>query len=58
MVSVVVFQLKNGNLKWPIKDNDRNDIDLYTNNTLFVPSAPMGLLCSRQIAQQTLHPGD
>jgi hypothetical protein len=42
-------------LKWPIKDDNDNEIDLYIHNVLYVPNAPMGLLCPQQIAQQTQH---
>jgi hypothetical protein len=42
-----------GLLKWPLRDDNNNEVDLYIQNALFVPKAPMGLLCPQQIAQQT-----
>jgi hypothetical protein len=47
-----------GLLKWPIRDDKNNEIILYIQNALYVPKAPMGLLCQQQIAQQTNKPGD
>jgi hypothetical protein len=47
-----------GTLKWSIRDDNNNEIDLYIKDALYVPSAPMGLLCPQQIAQQTQNPGD
>lgn len=44
-----------GTLKWPIHD-DNNEVELFITDAL--PSAPMGLLCPQQVAQQTNHPGD
>jgi hypothetical protein len=41
-----------GCLKWSIRDDENNEIDLFLNNTLYVPKVPMGLLCLQQIAQQ------
>lgn len=35
-------------LKWPIKDDNNNKIDLYVLN------APMGLLCHKEVAQFVL----
>jgi hypothetical protein len=45
-------------LKWPIKDDNDNEIDLNIHNALYIPSAPMGLLCHQQIVQQMQHPQD
>jgi hypothetical protein len=47
-----------GLLKWSIRDDDNNEVDLHIRNALYVPQAPMGLLCPQQIAQQTQKPGD
>jgi hypothetical protein len=47
-----------GILKWSICDDKNNDIDLYSRGALFVPTAPMGLLCPQQIAQQIGVAGD
>jgi hypothetical protein len=47
-----------GILKWPICDDQNNEIDLFIKDALYVPSAPMGLLCPQQIAQQTGFPLD
>jgi hypothetical protein len=47
-----------GTLKWPIRDDDGHEIDLHVHNALYVPEAPMGLLCPQQIAMQTKRPGD
>jgi hypothetical protein len=33
-----------GLLKWTIRDDTGNDIDLYVHDALLVPTAPMGLL--------------
>jgi hypothetical protein len=45
-------------LRWSIRDDNNNDIDIYIKDSLYVPSAPMGLLCPQQIAQQTGRSGD
>jgi hypothetical protein len=42
-----------GILKWSIRDDDNNEIHLFIKDALYVPSAPMGLLCPQQIAQKT-----
>jgi hypothetical protein len=47
-----------GTLKWPIRDDNGHAIDLYIHNALYVPHAPMVLLCSQQLAQQTQLSGD
>jgi hypothetical protein len=47
-----------GVLKWSLKDDKHNEIDLFIKDALYVPSAPMGLLCPQQIAQQTGLPSD
>jgi hypothetical protein len=47
-----------GLLKWSIRDDDNNEINLYIRDALYVPQAPMGLLCPQQIAQQTQKLGD
>ncbi len=47
-----------GTLRWSLRDDNNNDIDLFIKDALYVPDAPMGLLCPQQIAQQTGHPGD
>jgi hypothetical protein len=47
-----------GLLKWHIRDDDNKEIELYIKDALYVPKAPMGLLCPKQIAQQTRKPGD
>jgi hypothetical protein len=47
-----------GRLKLPIRDGAGNKIDLYVHNALYVPKAPMGLVCPQQIAMQTGKPGD
>jgi hypothetical protein len=47
-----------GTLKWPIRDDNNNELDAYVHNALYVPSTPMGLLCPQKIAMQTQHPGD
>jgi hypothetical protein len=47
-----------GILKWPIRDDHNSEIDLFIKDALYVPSAPMGLLCPQQIAQQTGLPLD
>jgi hypothetical protein len=47
-----------GILKWPIRDDQNNEIDLFIKDALYVPSAHMGLLCPQQIAQQTGLPLD
>ncbi len=47
-----------GLLKWHIRDDDNKEIKLYIKDALYVPKAPMGLLCPQQIAQQTRKPGD
>jgi hypothetical protein len=47
-----------GTLRWSIRDDANNEIDLYVKDALYVPAAPMGLLCPQQIAQQTGHSGD
>jgi hypothetical protein len=43
-----------GCLKWPIRDDAGNEIDLYVHNALYVPKA----MCPQQIAMQTGKPGD
>jgi len=45
-------------LKWSIQDDSGNEIDLFIKVALYVPSAPMGLLCPQQIVQQTGTSGD
>jgi hypothetical protein len=40
-------------LKWTIRDDNNQDIDLHIHEALFVPTAPKGLLCPQQIAMQT-----
>jgi hypothetical protein len=47
-----------GVLKWSIRDDNNAEIDLYIKDALYVPDAPMGLLCPQQIAQQTRLKGD
>jgi hypothetical protein len=47
-----------GTLRWSIRDDNNTEIDLYIKDALYVPNAPMGLLCPQQIAQQTQHQGD
>jgi hypothetical protein len=47
-----------GTLRWSISDDKNNTIDLFVKDALFVPTAPMGLLCPQQIAQQTQRVGD
>jgi len=47
-----------GLLKWPIHVDNNNEIGLYVQNTLYMPKAPMGLLCPHQRAQQTGKPTD
>ncbi len=47
-----------GTLRWSIFDDNNDAIDLYIRDALFVPTAPMGLLCPQQIAQQTRRNGD
>jgi len=47
-----------GLLKWPLRDENNNEVDLYIQNALFVPKAPMGLLCPQEVAQQTKKPQD
>jgi hypothetical protein len=42
-----------GLLKWPIQDDNNNEVDLYVKDALYVPKALMGLLYPQQIAQQT-----
>jgi hypothetical protein len=42
-----------GTLKWTISDDKHQEIELHVRDALFVPSAPMGLLCPQQIAMQT-----
>jgi hypothetical protein len=41
-----------GILKWSIRDDNTNKIELYVKHALYVPTAPMGLLWPQQIAQQ------
>jgi hypothetical protein len=45
-----------GILKWSLRDDLNNKIDLFIKDALYVHSAPMGLLCPQQIAQQTRMP--
>jgi hypothetical protein len=47
-----------GRLKWPFRDDNGNEFDLYVHNALCVPKIPMGLLCPQQIAMQTGKAGD
>jgi hypothetical protein len=47
-----------GVLRWSIRDDNNTEIDLYIKDALYVPDAPMGLLCPQQIAQQTKLKGD
>jgi hypothetical protein len=47
-----------GLLKWSIRDDENNEVDLHIKDALYIPQAPMGLLCPQQIAQQTQKPGD
>jgi hypothetical protein len=47
-----------GILKRPLRDDQDNKIDLFIKDSLYVPSAPMGLLCPQQLAQQTGLPHD
>jgi hypothetical protein len=42
-----------GTLKWSIYNDSNNEIDLYIKDALYVPSAPMGLLCPQQVVQPT-----
>jgi hypothetical protein len=42
-----------GTLRWALRDDKNREIDLYIKDALYVPAAPMGLLCPQQIAQQT-----
>jgi len=42
-----------GVLKWSVRDDSGNQIDLFVKDALYVPTAPMGLLCPQQVAQQT-----
>ncbi len=42
-----------GVLRWSIRDDNNTEIYLYIKDALYVPDAPMGLLCPQQIAQQT-----
>jgi hypothetical protein len=39
-----------GTLKWPNRDNNQNELDIYVHNA-------MGLLCPQQLAMQTQRPG-
>jgi hypothetical protein len=39
-----------GLLKCPLRDENNNEVDLYIQNALFVPKAPMGLLCPQEVA--------
>ena len=36
-----------GTLRWAIRDDNNSDIELYVNDALYVPAAPMGLLHSK-----------
>jgi hypothetical protein len=47
-----------GTLRWSLRDDNANEIDLYIKDALYVPKSPMGLLCPQQIAQQTGKSGD
>jgi hypothetical protein len=47
-----------GVLRWSVIDDANNEIDLFVKDALYVPTAPMGLLCPQQIAQQTRQLGD
>jgi hypothetical protein len=47
-----------GILKWSMSGDMGNEIDLFIKDALYVPSAPMGLFCPQQIAQQTKTPND
>jgi hypothetical protein len=47
-----------GTLRWSLRDDNNNEIDLFIRDALYVPESPMGLLCLQQIAQQTSKPGD
>jgi hypothetical protein len=47
-----------GVLKWSIRDDSGNEIDLFIKDALYVPSAPTGLLCPQQVAQQMGTAGD
>jgi hypothetical protein len=47
-----------GTLKWTLRDDKNSVIDLHVHEALYVPSAPMGLLCPQQIAMQTRHHND
>ncbi len=47
-----------GTLRWVLRDDKNRKVDLYIKDALYVPAAPMGLLCPQQIAQQTQYAGD
>jgi hypothetical protein len=47
-----------GILQWSIKDDMGQVIDLFRKDALYIPTAPIGLLCPQQIAQQTKTPND
>jgi hypothetical protein len=47
-----------GTLKWPMQADDGTEMDIHIHQALYVPSAPMGLLCPQQIAMQTQTIGD
>jgi hypothetical protein len=34
-----------GCLKWSIRNDANNEIDIFVKNALYAPTAPMGLLC-------------
>jgi hypothetical protein len=42
-----------GTLKWPMLADNGTEMDIHIHQALYVPSAPMGLLCPQQIAMQT-----
>ena len=41
-----------------MRDDKNNEVEVFINDALHVPSAPMSLLCPQQIAQQTQRDGD
>jgi len=47
-----------GTVRWPIINDDGNEITLHLHNFLYMPEAPMCLLSPQHLAQQTKHTSD
>jgi len=45
-----------GLLKWPLRDDNNNEVDLYIQKCSICPKSSHGTLCPQQIAQQTKKP--